>query len=224
MAICDEILNLDDGSTETVEIPEWNRSLIVRSLTADEVEAFRPPLDEADRTQGNRTLQARLAVATVIDATGAPVFTEAHVQQLAGKSQIALDRISEAALRLSGLAPGDAAARKEAVRHVMGLFHMAERLKMTVTELMRRMGPVQREAWRLYYELVAEDMQHGQLAMRANQGMQRAPTPHGAGEFMSAEKIAAMREQQRAREQAGQQAANGTGAGAPAQPAGQEDS
>lgn len=161
----DKIMAADDGALCTVEMPEWGGSVIVRALSAEAMEGLKELIGEAPAKL--RALQASLVVLCVIDKTGRQVFSEDDIAELAGKSPVALDRICGAVLELSGLDRPSQEVRQEALRHVAGLCRMAERFSMTLPELLRRMGPVEREIWRMYDDLMAEAAVRAQLAAGA---------------------------------------------------------
>ena len=106
------ILAIDDSNVEQVVVPEWNGVTIkVRSLTGHERDQLEASMigknGKADTARGLKNFRARLVVATVVDDNGAPMFTAADIDALAGKSAAALDRISTVAMRLSGLSSED---------------------------------------------------------------------------------------------------------------------
>ncbi|MER7076635.1 hypothetical protein SAMN02982929_05303 [Saccharopolyspora kobensis] len=105
------ILAADDSNVEDVPVPQWGGTVRVRSLTGRERDRLEASMigknGKADATRGLANFRARLVAASVIDENGAPMFTEADVDALAGKSAAALDVIASAAMRLSGLSDSD---------------------------------------------------------------------------------------------------------------------
>jgi hypothetical protein len=99
-----QILNAYDLPLKEVQVPEWDGKVFVRMMTAGERDAF-----EAAQQGGNphRDLRARLAVATVCDDGGQPLFTADDVAALSGKSARALDRIFAAAAKHNGITAAD---------------------------------------------------------------------------------------------------------------------
>ena len=90
---------------EQLPVPEWGdgAEVSIRELTGDERDAY----DQIVVKQGDnyRGLRAHLVAMSLCDESGKPLgFTEAEVKQLGGKSGAAIDRIFQAAQRLSGLA------------------------------------------------------------------------------------------------------------------------
>lgn len=106
----DRILAAKDVATETVEVPEWGLSVIVRSLTGqarDELEArFTDDRGRMDRAK-YPLFRAWFASQAIVDEEGARVFSDADIEALGQKSAKALQRIFDAASALSALNPGD---------------------------------------------------------------------------------------------------------------------
>lgn len=101
------ILEAQDLPQETLHIPEWNGSVIVRTMTAKDRDSFEAGLLD---NKGNRNLiniRARLAQLTVCDEQGQLLFSEEDVPLLGAKSCKALDRILPVAKRLNGLSEED---------------------------------------------------------------------------------------------------------------------
>lgn len=107
----EQILSTDDSNTELVDVPQWGGSVRVRSLTGRERDRLEASMigknGKADATRGLANFRARLVAASVIDDNAAPMFTEADIDALAGRSAAALDTIAQAAMRLSGLSESD---------------------------------------------------------------------------------------------------------------------
>lgn len=101
----EHILTQPDLKTADVEISEWGLTLKVRSLTAKERSAFEQSMnfDPHGNPRNLTNLQTRLAVLTVVNGDGERVFTDDDVEELAGKSASALQKIFNAAADLNGL-------------------------------------------------------------------------------------------------------------------------
>src|SRR5437879_1765382 len=99
----DGILAADDIQSETVEVPEWGGTILVRGLTGEERDAF-----EASCVQGRgrkaevnlRNLRAKLAVQACRNADGTRLFMDDDAPALGRKSAAAINRIYEVAARL----------------------------------------------------------------------------------------------------------------------------
>ncbi len=112
----DAILQAQDLPFEDVEVPEWGGAVRVRGLTGAERDAFEQSIVE---TRGKNTrmnlknIRAKLVALCVVDEQGNRVFSDDDAEALGRKSAAALDRVFEAAQRLSGL-------RKEDVEELAG--------------------------------------------------------------------------------------------------------
>lgn len=105
------ILAADDRPTVDVDVPEWGGTVRVRGLTGAERDAYEVALAGV-RPDGSKRLnlvnvRARLISMTVVDELGVRVFTDADVKDLGAKSGTAMQRVFEAAQRLSGLTDDD---------------------------------------------------------------------------------------------------------------------
>lgn len=106
----DSILGADDLPTQDVEVPEWGGTVRVRGLTGAERDKLESSLVE---TKGNSVTQnmdhyrAKIVVLAAIDDKGYPLFEQKHIKKLSAKSAKALDRVAEAASKLSGMSQED---------------------------------------------------------------------------------------------------------------------
>ena len=103
----DAILGADDRRTEDVEVPEWGGTVRVRGLTGTERDAYEASIVSL-RGDGSQhfTLQnarARLVALCACDEAGERIFTDKDVKELGLKSAVALERVFDAARRVSGL-------------------------------------------------------------------------------------------------------------------------
>lgn len=117
----DQILEASDLKTETVEVPEWSGSVIVRTMTGTDRDAFEASLitRNADGTRQPEmtNMRAKLVAMTVVDEAGNRLFAASDVAVIALKSAAALERVFDVAQRLNGLgaaAEVDAAKNSEA--------------------------------------------------------------------------------------------------------------
>jgi len=98
------ILAADDLPREAVDVPEWGGRIWVRALTAGERETWETRYLGTDEAASPASrIRASLAVFACCDEAGKPLFTEADVPALAGKSAAAVLRIWRIAARLNGL-------------------------------------------------------------------------------------------------------------------------
>lgn len=105
-----QILNADDRKAVRVPCPEWGGYVHVRPLTGldrDQVEVAAIALRSDDPAEARRSLRAEVCRRAVCDASGEPLFTEAHLEALGEKSAAPLDRIFDVVRALSGMSDGD---------------------------------------------------------------------------------------------------------------------
>ena len=110
----DEILGKDDSQYEDVDVPEWGGTVRVRSLTADERDAFDESITKLSGNGKGQTreiimkgIRAKLVSRSLIDDKGDRLFTDAQVETLGKKNATVLDRLFAIAQRLSGLSKDD---------------------------------------------------------------------------------------------------------------------
>ena len=106
----DAILAADDIRTERVPIPEWGGEVMVRGLTGRQRDQWEAGMQvrRGKRFEPDmRDFRARLVILCVVDETGTLVFHEGDIDALSNKSGSALDKIYDAAARLSGISEED---------------------------------------------------------------------------------------------------------------------
>ncbi len=94
----DQILSVVDECFQDVEIPEWNGTVRVRSLTGAQRAAL---LNSAKKVESAEWIE-KMVAASVCDEDGNPLFTQEDVGKLSQKNAAALNRIFEAADKLNG--------------------------------------------------------------------------------------------------------------------------
>ena len=116
-----QILESVDLKSEAVEVVEWGGSVMVRTMTGADRDAFEASmittLPDGTRKPNMANMRAKLVAITVVDEAGAPVFDASDVDRLALKSAAALERVFAVAQRINGLgaqAEVDAAKNSEA--------------------------------------------------------------------------------------------------------------
>lgn len=113
----DQILEASDLKNESVDVPEWGGSVLVRTMTGADRDAFESSMISVD-AEGNRkpnmtNMRAKLVALTVVDEAGNLLFDISDVDRLALKSAAALERVFTAAQRINGLGTqAEAAAEK----------------------------------------------------------------------------------------------------------------
>jgi len=107
------ILAAQDLKREMVDVDEWQCSVIVRTLTGTERDAFHASLLVNGKVTREQQTAKFLALCIVGD-DGKALFGEDDVPALGAKSTVALQRISEIADRLNSV---NAAAVEESVKN-----------------------------------------------------------------------------------------------------------
>lgn len=96
-----KILASQDIPGEQIDVPEWGVTVEVRGLSSLQRSQL-----YADTREGESAayLYLRLVVATTFDPeTGEQLFAESDIDALGRKSAEAIDRITQVAMRLSGM-------------------------------------------------------------------------------------------------------------------------
>lgn len=112
------IIGAADLKHEDVDVPEWGGTVRVRTMTGTERDEFRA----ATARDGGIPISefsAALLATTIIDASGARLFTLDEMAVLRAKSATSLDALTAVAMRLSGLganAVKDAAKNSESTQ------------------------------------------------------------------------------------------------------------
>ncbi len=96
-----EILKASDLKIELVAMPEWGGSIYVRGMNGAERDRFEQEwMDNKLKTKSPR---AFLCALCICDEAGKGLFTEQDVAELSDKDGVALARVFDVAMRLSGL-------------------------------------------------------------------------------------------------------------------------
>lgn len=108
------ILNVSDLLVEEVEVPEWGGVVYVRGLTGAERDAYEQELITWVGTGKNQTARAnmsnaraKLAARAICDENGERLFSDGDIKALSAKSAVALQRVFDLAMRLSGMSEDD---------------------------------------------------------------------------------------------------------------------
>lgn len=97
-----DILNAVDRDTVAVDVPEWGGTVHIRMMTAGERDRW-----ELFVAKNSEHTRASLAVFTLADETGAPLFTLEDVMSLSGKSCHVMDKLFEIAAKHNKLRKED---------------------------------------------------------------------------------------------------------------------
>jgi len=111
MSLRDQIADAQDLYAETVEVPEWNVTIEMRTPTLAERSTMvrRFVKDDGSAAIDNLAeMFPALLIATCFDPeTGEALFTEADADLIRSKNGAVVERLAQVALRLAGLT-GDA--------------------------------------------------------------------------------------------------------------------
>lgn len=114
------ILGVADRMTEVVEVPEWGGSVLVSVMSGVARDAWEQSLftrttgpdGKATGAANLKNVRARLVAMTVVDESGARLFSDEDVEALGNKSGHALERVVKVAQRLNALTEADLEAAK----------------------------------------------------------------------------------------------------------------
>lgn len=116
----DLILASVDRKLEPLEVPEWNVTVYLRELSAEQVSRYRSIAVGAVNAQTREVIDpvalmnvgAQVVVWGLCDADGKRLFSDADLVALGEKNANVIDRLSTQILRLSGLGRTVSAAKK----------------------------------------------------------------------------------------------------------------
>jgi hypothetical protein len=101
------ILKADDTVYEDVNVPEWGGMVRLRGLTGAERDRMEASIASNPKKPNLVNFRAKMIAASVCDENGGPVFGTADISALGNKSAVALERVFNAAIRLSGMTDED---------------------------------------------------------------------------------------------------------------------
>lgn len=103
----EQILEASDLKSVSIEVPEWGGSVLVRTMTGADRDAFEASMvivnPDGTRIPDMRNLRAKLVALTMVDEANNRLFDVSDIPRLAMKSSAALERVFEAAQRINGL-------------------------------------------------------------------------------------------------------------------------
>lgn len=107
MSLKDQIAAAEDLYTETLDVPEWDVTLTMRTPTLAERAGMVRRFVNEDGTSKSTDLAEMypaIIIATCVDPdTGGPLFTSDDADLLRSKNGATIERIATVALRLCGL-------------------------------------------------------------------------------------------------------------------------
>jgi hypothetical protein len=102
------ILALDDLGSEDVWVEKWATHVRVRGMTAGERTEYSLLMADGKIP---KDAQARMVQMCALNESGHHLFLPEHVKQLSQKSAEALEPLSEAIMKLSGMGPAEEAEK-----------------------------------------------------------------------------------------------------------------
>lgn len=106
-----DILKVKELKRELVNVPEWGGDVLVQEMTGEQRDRFDNWVVEKKETGGMRL---RIVIATVVEESGKPMFTDLDIPDLASKSGKAIERLSDVGMHLSGMTEE---AKKEEIKN-----------------------------------------------------------------------------------------------------------
>jgi len=105
MGLREKILNSSDSKKQLVEIPEWDVTVEVRSISGkDRAKIIQNNFNTFTKTMDVNGMIPDLIILSTYDVeTGERIFDESDREEILKKSSGALDRIFNVAIKLSGL-------------------------------------------------------------------------------------------------------------------------
>jgi hypothetical protein len=102
----ESILAASDLPTETVDVPEWGpgEQATLRGMTAQDRDAFEEACFTTDGKVKVPNIRAQVVARCLVDASGARLFGDDQVAELARKNATVVHRLYKVATRLSGIA------------------------------------------------------------------------------------------------------------------------
>lgn len=108
----DKILNNDDSSSTTLEVPEWDHAKVeIRSMSVRERSKIMEAVDVTKGTLDFTKFYPDIIIACVFDPeTGEKVFTPADADSILDRNVGVIERLCKEAMVLSGVEDGAEAA------------------------------------------------------------------------------------------------------------------
>lgn len=102
--LSDIIIAADDIESETVEVPQWGVTVVVKSMTAgDRAKLLSGAINNGGQLDFEEVLPDVVILCTYDPETGERVFGPQHREAVMGKSAAAVETVATVAMRLSGL-------------------------------------------------------------------------------------------------------------------------
>jgi hypothetical protein len=103
----EEILSKTKLKTQSVEVKEWAGSVLVSEMSGAQRDAWEQTLQERDSLGRLISPRAKLVIATAVNETGDPLFTEKDTDAIGKLSAASLIEICNVAQKLNKLMAED---------------------------------------------------------------------------------------------------------------------
>lgn len=108
MKTIEEILKTDDAHREQVPMPEWNDTITVVSMSAEERSDIERVFSGRNSAQSNPGgFRAAVLERSIKKSDGTPWATAEQIKQLMKKNTVPVERLFETACRVSGFSKQD---------------------------------------------------------------------------------------------------------------------
>jgi hypothetical protein len=99
----EEIINKDDLLTEEVPVEEWGGSILLRTMTATERDAYEASVFKGQGKSDFNNLRSKLLSKCIVDEKGKRLFKDSEIDALGAKSANVIDRLYDKALDMNGM-------------------------------------------------------------------------------------------------------------------------
>lgn len=113
LSIRDRIAAVRPYTSETVEVPEWDSTIEVRSITLGERQELMAGIMEEDGTVNTTVIAGSFILACSYDPeTGEKVFSPDDLPFIQSRAAAPADKVGKVAMRISGMGQTEDAAKK----------------------------------------------------------------------------------------------------------------
>jgi hypothetical protein len=110
MSLRDQINAATDCHREAIEVPEWNCTVYIRSITAAEIDSWQDEtyqLNGASVEINRQNIRARLVARCLVDETGQRAYADDQAHELGAKNNKVIERLYKVAERLNAVTTKD---------------------------------------------------------------------------------------------------------------------
>jgi hypothetical protein len=111
VGIKDQIISTADCQREEVHVPEWDCTFYIRSITAQEIDAWQCETLTYDKDRNvvinRQNVRSRLLVRCMVDEAGQRIFADNEALLLGSKNNKVVERLYKIAERLNAVTEED---------------------------------------------------------------------------------------------------------------------